>query len=176
MHFCSSLFWLTFTVSYDSSLVLQLVSWCLGICLPTCSNSREGEDMKINPLLCAVHMQRIWLQKKAGGVWVLHLSSLIEQAYLLPSPWPLVLWFSRLPSILLLKENTFSCPKCMGWIFALDSHYFFLYFSTGVAFCHVVLSTLSLISSELLKKYSLTFSITQSETWTFKKRPKVLHW
>lgn len=163
-------------VSYESSLVLKLLSWCLGIYRPTCSNTREGKDMKINPLLCAVHTQRIRLQKKAGGVWVLNLSSPIEQAYLLPSPCALALRFSGLPLILLLKENTFICPKCMGWIFALDSHYFFLYFSTGIAFCHAELSTLSSICLEMPKKYLFTFHITQSEIWTFQKRPKVLHW
>lgn len=54
--------------------------------------------------------------------------------------------------------------KIHGMNLCTGLHYFFLYFSTDIAFCHVELSTLSSICSELLKNYSLTFHITQSDT------------
>lgn len=61
MHFCFCLFWLTFIVSYHSSLISQLAPWCLASCLLTGSNSRDDKDMTRKPLLCVVHTQRILL-------------------------------------------------------------------------------------------------------------------
>lgn len=51
--------------------------------------------------------------------------------------------------------------KVYGMYLCTGVQYFFLYFSAGTAFCHVELSTLSSICSELHKSYSLPFHVIQ---------------
>lgn len=103
MHFCFCLFWLTFRVSYDSSLISQLVPWCLVSYLLIGSNSRDSKDRKIKLCYGCAYVKNS-APKESRMCMVIHLPlSLIQQDYIHLSPCLLFLQFSSLLSIFLLK-------------------------------------------------------------------------